>query len=340
VGHAPRDRSGSRSAVTIYDVAEAAGVAASTVSRAFSRPGRVNARTAEHIHRVAAELGYRRNPLAAALPTGRTDTLALVVTDVTNPVYGPIIRGGGLAAREAGYTLLLADSQEDPELERAALDRALPVVDGFVMASSRLSDAALRTIATHRPMVVLNRGVAGVTSVHGDNDRGMRRVAEHLGELGHETLTYVAGPEASWADGMRWRALQEAALELELRVRRIGPQDPTVAGGEAACDALVEQDTTAVVAYNDLVAIGVMRGLAQRRITVPRDVSVVGYDNIFGADFGLPGLTTVAAPLLAMGRRGVERVLEMIRTGRVGEAEPVVLPVRLVVRGSTTVRRH
>ena len=118
---------------TIYDVAKAAGVAPSTVSRAFSRPGRVNAETAERIRQVAEELGYRTNPLARALPTGRTSMLALIVSDVTNPFYFEIIRGAQRAANAADYTMLLADVQESGRLEREALERALPLVEGVVL---------------------------------------------------------------------------------------------------------------------------------------------------------------------------------------------------------------
>jgi LacI family transcriptional regulator, repressor for deo operon, udp, cdd, tsx, nupC, and nupG len=321
--------------VTIYDVARAAGVAASTVSRAFSRPGRVNAQTAARIHRVAAELGYRRNPLAGSLPTGKTGMLALVVTDVTNPVYAPIIRGAGQAAMEGGYTLLLHDTREDPDVEREALERAVPVVEGIVMASSRQSDAAVRTIASRRPLVMLNRAVGGVTSVHADNERGMRRVAEHLGELGHEAIVYLAGPESSWADGMRWQALQAAAMDLDLKVRRVGPNAPTVAGGQAAVASLGGGRPTAVAAYNDLVAIGAMRAFAQAGVVVPDEVSVVGFDNIFGADFGTPALTTVAAPLHAMGKGAVDVLLERLGGRGHRAQDPVVLPIRLVIRGST-----
>ena len=122
---------------TIYDVAEACGVAPSTVSRALSRPGRVNAETAERIREVAASLGYRTNPLARALPTGRTSLLAVIVADVTNPFFFEILRGAEETATEAGYTLLVADAQESDEAERRALDRTLPGAHQFGRERSR-----------------------------------------------------------------------------------------------------------------------------------------------------------------------------------------------------------
>src|SRR3954447_6415559 len=192
-------------APTIYDVAAAAGVAPSTVSRAFSRPGRVNSATAQRIRDVATELGYRATPLARGLSTARTMTIALVISDITNPFYFEMIRGAQTAVAEAGYTMLLADTQESDRLERESIERALPSVEGIVLASSRMSDSAIRMMAKQKPLVVLNRAVVDVPSVVTDNSRGARRAAEHLGGLGHDVITYIAGPEASWADGMRWR---------------------------------------------------------------------------------------------------------------------------------------
>ena len=323
---------------TIYDVAAAAGVAPSTVSRAFARPGRVNSETAEHIRKVAAELGYRTNPMARALPSGRTSMIALVISDITNPFYNEIIRGAETAAGEAGYTILLADTQESDVLEREALDRAVPMVEGVVLATSRMSDSAIRMTAKQRPMIALNRAVADVPSVIFDNPRGIRRAVEHLAELGHHTIAYVAGPEASWADGMRWRSLREATMELELHGRRVGPFPPTVAGGAEAVAELVKQPYSAVVAYNDLMAIGVIRELISMGIRVPQDISVVGFDNIFAAELVTPALTTIASPRRMQGMTAVRNLVAMIGGARPRATEPVVLPIRLVVRESTARR--
>ena len=233
------DTDGGR-AVTIYDVARAAGVAPSTVSRTFSRPGRVNAATAERIRQVADQLGYRANPLARALSTARSRMIALVVSDVANPFYSEIIRGAQAAAAQAGCTIVLADAQESDRLERASLERVLPVVDGVVLGGSRMSDSSIRMIAKQKPVVVLNRAVVDVPSVVPDNAGGIRLAVEHLSRLGHDAITYVAGPEASWADGMRWRSLQDAAADLQLRVRRIGPVTPDVPGGMRAAEEVAE----------------------------------------------------------------------------------------------------
>ena len=320
---------------TIYDVAKAAGVAPSTVSRAFSRPGRVNAETAERIRHIAHELGYRVNPLAKAVPVGRTSMLALVVADATNPFHFDIIRGAQDAAAKAGYTVLLTDTRESDLLERQALERTLPVVEGMVLASSRMSDSTIRVTAKQRPRVVLNRVVTGVPSVVTDISRGARRAIDHLRELGHERFTYVAGPEASWTDGMRWRELREATRGQGPRIRRIGPFPPTLEGGAEAGQTLLTEPAGAVVAYNDLIAIGLMGELVKHGQRVPDDLSVIGFDDIFGAQLVTPGLTTVAAPLYQVGSTAVGHLLAVLNGARPQTEAPLVVPTSLVRRRST-----
>ena len=261
--------------------------------------------------------------------------IALVISDVTNPFYNEIIRGAQVTATEAGYTMLLADAQESGARERETLDRATATVEGIVLATSRMSDAAIRMIAQRRPVIVLNRAVAGVPSVVTDNAYGVGQAVGHLAGRGHRVITYVAGPEASWADGIRWRSLREAAAPLGLQTRRIGPYPPTVAGGERAAS---EVTGTAVLAYNDLVAIGLIRTLTARGVRIPGDVSVIGFDNIFAAELVTPALTTVAAPLRLMGRTAVQGLLPLIRGAAPTVTGPVSLPCRLVVRASTAQR--
>lgn len=324
-----------RSSPTIYDVAQRAGVAPSTVSRAFSRPGRVNSETAERIRRIAAELGYRTNPLARALPTGHTSMIALAISDITNPYYFEIIRGAQATVAKADYTMLLTDGQESQRLEREALERALPTVEGVVLASTRMSDSAIRMAAKQRPMVVLNRAVADVPSVVVDLAQGMRYAVEHLVELGHDRITYLAGPEASWADGIRWRALHELGAKLGLHVRRLGPYPPTVVGGVTGAEDLRQHRAPAVIAYNDLMAIGLLRGLFAFGARIPEDVSVVSCDNIFGSELVTPGLTTIAAPLRTLGATAAKNLLALLGGARATAGEPVMLPTRLIVRDST-----
>ena len=325
---------------TIYDVAREAGVAASTVSRTYARPGRVNNDTARRVFEAAERLGYRSGRLDGQRPDGRTlsEAIALVIADVTNPFYGEIIKGAYGAAREAGYQLVLSHTNESPEEERRTIEHELAHVDGIVIASSRMTDSALRMVAKQRPVVLLNRILPEGSCVVSDNQRGIRRAAEHLGALGHERITYVAGPENSWSDGMRWRALREAGAELDLEVRRLGPHEPTVLAGLAAARRVARVDATAVLAYNDALAIGVLKGLRKLDIAVPEEISVVGFDNIIFDELVEPALTTVAAPLYRMGLTGVQHCIALAR-GSQPSSTPLVLPVRLVVRQSTARRR-
>jgi hypothetical protein len=207
---------------TIYDVARVAGVAPSTVSRALSKPGRVSYQTAEHVRRVAEELGYRTGRMERAVSERGTGLLAIVVADVANPVFFRMIRGAERAATGLGFTVLLLETQESESTERQALDRLIPEVDGVVLSSSRMSDAAIRSLAKRTPTVLLNRIVSEVSSVVIDNVHAIKKATEHLAALGHTSISYLGGPRASWADGARWRGLREGRFGA--RASRAAPR--------------------------------------------------------------------------------------------------------------------
>jgi LacI family transcriptional regulator len=324
---------------TIYDVAREAGVAPSTVSRAYSRPGRVNAETAQLVFRAAEKIGYRSArfyPEPGSRPNHHA--IGLVIADVTNPFYGEIIKGAYEAAREAKYQLILWHTNESPEVERQTIENELGQVDGIVIASSRMTDSALRMVAKQTAVVLLNRTLPEASCVIGDNERGIRRATEHLGKLGHEQILYVAGPENSWVDGTRWRALRDASDDLGLSVRRTGPNEPTILAGFGAARQVAGLAPTAVLAYNDQLAIGVMKGLRKLGLCVPEDVSVVGFDNIIFDELVEPSLTTVASPLYRMGFMGVQNCIA-VALGARPSGPPLVLPTRLVRRQSTAPRR-
>lgn len=319
---------------SIYDVAAAAGVSVSTVSRALAKPDRVSFRTAEHVRRVATDLGYRTQATERVIARALTGRLAMIVADITNPVFYGLIRGAERAAAEAGYTLLLVETQESEQSERAVFDNVWSAVDGVILTSSRMSDTAIRSTAKVSPLVVLNRLVDQVPSVAGDNIRGIKRAVEHLAEHGHRSITYLSGPEASWANGMRWRGVLEAGHELGLKTRRSGPFPPTMKGGLQAVRTWRAARSTAVIAYNDLLAIGFVRALVAEGLGVPTDVSVVGFDDIRDARLIDPPLTTVAVPLAQLGSAAVTHLLRT-KASKDSAAKSVVLPAKLVVRGST-----
>jgi len=325
---------GKRKRATITDVAKAAGVAPSTVSRAFSNPGRVNHSTREHVVSVAAELGYSPNPMARALESGRTNTFALLVPDITNPYFAGIIKGAERAAAAAGQTLVLGDTQENAAIEQQLVHRLGPAVDGFVLSASRLPDAELHRAAELNPLALVNRALPGIACVVADYDSGTRQIVDHLASLGHESLVFLGGPPESWSGARRWAGLQRAASRAGLRATRFGPYSPTLGGGPAAADAVLAAKVTAAVCHNDMLAIGVVRRLAERGIDVPGRVSVVGFDNIFGSELCSPPLTTLAERTEDAGARVIQ-VLAQLAYQRIAEPPPTVLPTELVVRGST-----
>lgn len=320
--------------MTIYDVAEVAGVSASTVSRVFSRPGRVSARMAHHVREVAERMGYHAD---LPTPAARRDShlIALAVSDITNPAYAGIIRGVESAASERGHALVLLDTQESAEREKEQVTQLIPSLGGVVLASPRLSDQQLRMLAKQIPVVLINRAASGLAGVVPDNGRGVRRAVEHLATHGHTRIAYLAGPEASWTDGIRWRAMREAALELELTTVRIAPRSPTVSGGRAAGEDVLNSRATAVVAYNDMMAIGLMQALNAAGIRVPDRLSVIGFDNTMPAGLVTPSLTTVGAPMLQLGAIAASNTIALAAGAKWQHEGPVTVPMRLIVRDST-----
>lgn len=324
-----------RKQVTIYDVAKEAGVSPSTVSRAFSRPGRVNAETSELIHAAAAKLGYRTKPVQRPEVGVEKKALALVVADVTNPVYAHIMRGFQQEAGEHGYTVLLIDSHEDGHAEYEYIQSVLPLVDGLVLSASRLTDSAINQIVKVVPVVATNRIIAGLPSVVPDSGRGMRRAIEHLATLGHTRLTYLSGPEASWANGVRWRAASEACHELSLHLRRVGPGTPSVQGGVEAARIWRAHPTTGVIAFNDIMAIGFMKAAQSYGLKLPDDVSVVGIDNSISSVLTTPTLTTVTPQPSLIGARAARALLSQLKHRNAPSAETIVVPMDLIGRESS-----
>lgn len=328
---ASRDEGDDR-AVTIYDVARAAGVAPSTVSRALARPGRVSVATASLVRDAAQRLGYQRG---GAIPdvARQSQLLAMLVSDIRNPVFTDLIRGADTAAEAAGYTLVVFDSRESMARERR-FERYLSVVDGLLLASPRLPATGIRMLAKQRPLVVLNRAVGDLPCVLTDAAEGARYAVEHLNELGHRDVTYVGGPAASWTDGVRWRGVQQSARDLSMRASRIGPTLPTVEGGFRAATTWAASPTTSVIVFNDVMAIGFIVGLRSLKLEVPRDVSVVGFDNSQLGMLTTPPLTSVASPLREQGTTGTNTLIAIL-SGRPISTEPILLPARLMRREST-----
>jgi DNA-binding LacI/PurR family transcriptional regulator len=314
--------------VTLQDVAREADVAVSTVSRALSNPDRVSRPMRDRVQEVARRLGYTsgRAPVRESL-------LALMVSGIANPYNANLTRGVESQARAAGSSLIVGDVADGPEVERAHIDRLSDrSLDGIVLASSRLPEDELRSVAARTEAVLFNREVAGFASVVTDSRDGSRQIVEHLVALGHRSIAYLSGPSALWSDKERWQGLAENAARLGVEIVRLGPFMPTLDQGMAAADVGLGSGATALVAFNDLLAIGMLQRLRRRDVDVPGAISVVGYDDIFGADFCHPSLTTVHTDAERAGRTLVDLVL-----GRIFSRPdtPIVIPSQLVVREST-----
>jgi DNA-binding LacI/PurR family transcriptional regulator len=325
---------------TLADVAEAAGVAISTASRALAVPGRGNAETREHIIRIAKDLGYTPTTASGTASTPSTRMVAVLVSDVTNPFYFGIIRGTQQALRVAGYSQILVHTEESPEMEESTLEELRSSYDGAILTASRLSDERLAELSAELPLVALNRAVPGVPSVFIDTPLGFDQAVEHLASLGHRRICYVAGPPTSWASNLRWRAVAAACERLGIEHTKVGPYQPRTKAGAAAADAALNTGATACVAFNDLLAIGMLIRLKERGVRVPEDMSIVGCDDIFGADFCNPPLTTLTAPIEQAARLSVSMLLDRLQSERIGASalnrrHIAALPTHLTVREST-----
>ena len=321
--------------VTIKDVARVAGVSPSTVSRALTAPHLVQLETRARVERAAAELGYQPNRAARGLITGRTGNIGLIVPDLTNPFFPGVVKGVQHRAREADFSVFLADTDEDPTAEAGLVQALSKQVDGIVLCSPRMSDEDLRSVVGHAPMVMVNRKVGRIPSVTIDNVAGIRHAIAHLAALGHRRIAYVAGPAVSWSNRERLRALRASTAAVGLDLVEVGNFAPQFSGGVAAADLVLAAGVTAVIAYNDLIAFGLLNWFAVRGVKVPEAISVMGFDDIVLSQMVSPALTTVAQPQEQLGRAGVELLLQLLEdTDRAALARRE-LSSQLMVRQST-----
>jgi LacI family transcriptional regulator len=327
---------------TIQDVARAAGVHPGTVSRALNPllPGRVTAETTQRVEEAAARLGYAPDQLGRSLRTRRSYTVGVLVPDLGNPVFPPIVRGLEDTLRVGGYEALIANTDDSSEREERLIDvLKARRCDGFVIASSRRDDPAVSAlVAADHPVVLVNRLVASAAdSVASDDAEGMRSAVAHLVALGHNGIAHVSGPRELSMTEVRRVAFDEAMRAEGLAA------DPdltetadryTADAGESAANKLLERRTpTAIVAGNDMIAIGCYAALRGRGLRCPADVSVVGFNDMLLSGFLDPPLTTVAIPQYEIGVAAAELILS--RIAERGEPVHRLLPTELVVRGST-----
>jgi LacI family transcriptional regulator len=335
-------------AVTLRDVARAAGVHPATVSRALNEETRalVNEETARRVLRAAEQLGYQPNPIARGLKTNRSYTIGVLIPDLTNPLFPPILRGIEDRLETAGYTPLTANTDNDPE--RELLDsqtmRARQV-DGIIAATAsrdhRLHDALLEA---GTELVLVNRRQAElpVSSATADDRMGMRLAVEHLLSLGHTRIAHLAGP-LDYSTGLDryegfYETMRAASAEPDPELVLVA-EAFTESEGARLCGQLMSEGRrfTAVAAANDLLALGCYDVFAERGVRCPEEISVMGFNDMpFAARFN-PPLTTIHIPHYDIGKAAAELMLERLQDADSAPRD-IRLEPNLVVRESTAPR--
>lgn len=325
-----------RGAPTIAEVADAAGVSRATVSRVMNGYDTVDADLVARVREVADRLQYRPSNVARSLSLGRTETVAVVVPDLANPMFQQVLRGVASAAGEGGYRVLVADTAEHAgDEERVVLDARMRC-DALVLVSPRMPERALRALLPRvRPAVVVNRAPDGTTpTLEIDYADGIGQIVDHLLALGHRHLLYLAGPVESASHLRRLEALRAAAAHRgDVRLSEM-PAGATVEAGYVVAEDVLAARPTAVVAYNDLVAFGLLARLNEIGVAVPGDLSIVGFDDVELARFATPSLTTAAVPQAELGRRAWRHLVPLL-TGEDPLPDPEPVRPHLAVRAST-----
>lgn len=331
--------------VTLRDVAQHVGVHESTVSRVLNAKTRhmVTPEVADRVTEAASALGYRPNPIAYSLKTNRTLTVGVLIPDLTNPVFPPIIRGIEDALGAEGYTAILANSDNDPARERVIVERMKArQVDGLILATAHVDDPLVaETAGEDLPLVLINRRTeAGeISSVANDDAAGISLTVAHLVDLGHERIAHVAGPQ-TLSTG-RWRregflsAMREHGLTPDPDLVEV-TETFSIEEGRRACGEILGRDAgvTALVAANDMLAMGCYDALAAEGLQCPADISVTGFNDMPFVDKLHPPLTTIRIPHYEMGETAARLLLDRL-TDPDARAETVLLKRELIVRGST-----
>lgn len=332
-----------RKRVTLTDVAQVAGVHPGTVSRALNdeTESQVSQSTVRRIRKVAKDLGYTPNTVARGLRTNRSMTIGVIVPDLTNPIFPPMVRGIDSYLAPRGYSALVVNTDGSDATERTLFESLLErQVDGFVVATGH-NNHQLMVEAHERGVhaVMVNRDATGVPypAVTGDDSQGVFAAVTHLIELGHKHLIHLAGPAGFSTSRIRAEAFEAACKRFGLHGRVIDTSAYSVDAGQIAMDEVLDQDggqITAVVAGNDLLALGVYHSLRTHGLRCPEDVSVVGFNDMLFANDFQPPLTTVRSPHFEMGVEAGRLLLNEIAGILPGGAR-VMLPVTLVIRGSS-----
>jgi LacI family transcriptional regulator len=327
---------------TMNDVARAANVSIATVSHVINGTRFVSPERVERVQLAMRELGYTPDATARSLRVGRTDTIGLVVPDNSNPFFAALARWIEEAGFEAGYTTILANSNERPDREHRYVSTLVSKrVDGLILSPSRGDHSTLTRLLENAriPVVVVDRDAAlpNADVVLYDNEGGSHEATRYLIELGHERIGCVAGPADASSATERVAGFRRAIAEAGLPEQPVVESDFHFAGGRDATARLLDSGAslTAVFAANDLMAAGAVRELAARGIAVPTDMSVIGFDDAPLAEMISPALTTMRQPLQDMAHTAVSMLLSRVTSGDGGAPARKVLSTSLVIRDST-----
>jgi LacI family transcriptional regulator len=331
---------------TIQDVANLAGVHPATVSRALDPrlEGRIAAPTAERVRSAAVRLGYVPDPAARSLRSRRSAAIGVIVPDLANPVFPSIVAGVEDTLAEAGYVTLIANTGNDPVRERervAALQGRR--CDGYILASATLDGTAAAPLTSAAaPVVLVNRetGDAPLPSVGSDDRAGVKAVVGHLAGLGHRVIAHLTGPPNVSVVRTRAEAFRASADQFGLDPALLAVRHcPALSAADARDAALAvlahDPAITAILAGNDLMAMGCYAAAQQLGRSCPGDISIVGYNDMPSVEWWRPALTTVRIPQYDIGKEAARLLLERIDGGADRPAEQILLPVSLVVRSST-----
>jgi DNA-binding LacI/PurR family transcriptional regulator len=343
--------------VTIRDVARECGYSASTVSIVLNSAPLsryIPADTKGRIETAAKRMGYRPNPLARSLRSQRSNIVGVMVIDITDPFCTPILRGLENALYQASYLSLLADAHNEPHRFERYLEMLLDRrVEGLVVIANWLvTDIKLLADLTECrvPTVIAGRSFEdhSVSTVSVDNENGAGMALEHLYRLGHREIAFLRGPKALSSSGQRWKGIRAFAQSTGLRLdskkilelpESLDPNSSFEAGALLTGELLRQgKPFTALMAYDDMAALGALRALKKKGLRVPEDCSVVGFDDVAQASLSVPSLTTVRQPMEAMGSLSAGMVLKAIKAMDEKQDAPVVrrnILAELVVREST-----
>ncbi len=314
---------------TIIEVARAAEVSPATVSRVLTGTKPVSADLERRVRAAVERLGYRPNPAAQGLLRGTTHTVGVIVPDLSNPYFAEVLKGVTDAAEHADFRTLVADTGEKPGSEYGTALELSRWADGVVLCSPRMPDRELAALVKAVPkLVCVNRLPQAAPAVVVDFEAGIRVLCAHLRELGHRRVAYLRGPAKAWSERARQQALK-AEQGPDFEVVQV-PCGSDSLDGHRAIDAALDSGATAVLAFSDYVALGALSRLAELGVSVPTEISLVGFDDIALSQVVTPRLTTVRVRQQALGRHAWNLLFDPEDPAAVERVVP-----RLVVRAST-----